>query len=79
MVKAFVEILSAIVRVGPDTDQYGKPFEFAVGVSSTDGRTAVVKALVAKGDFMMSYARAIIKALKEDIKGFEKIVWERIK
>lgn len=77
--KAHVEILSAIVRVGPDTDRYGKPFEFAVVISSVDGRTAVIKALVAKGDFKMSYAKTIIRALKFKIEGFEEVTWERIK
>lgn len=71
--------MSCIVRVGPDTDTYGKPFEFAVGVSSTDGKTGVVKALVAKGEFKMAYAKAIIRALKEPIKGFDYVIWERIK
>lgn len=77
--KAFVEILSCIIRVGPDTDRYGKPFEFAVTVASVDGETAVVKALVSKGDFQLQYARAMIKAIKSDIPGFKYIEWERKK
>lgn len=75
--KAFVEILSCIVRVGPDTDKYGQSFEFAVGVSSVDGKTAVIKALVSRGDFQQSHAKSIIRALKEPIKGFEEVSWER--
>lgn len=77
--KAFVEILSAIVRVGPDTDIYGKPFHFAVAISSVDGETAVIKALVSKGDFRMEYAKAIIRALKKPIQGFKYVIWERKK
>lgn len=79
MTKAFVEILSCIVRVGPDTDEYGKPFEFAVGASSIDGKTVTIKALVTKGDFRPSHGRAIIRALREPIKGFTTVVWERKK
>lgn len=63
--KAFVEILSGVVRVGPDCDKYGKPYEFAVAFSSADGRHAVIKALVANGTFKMSYAKEIIRALNK--------------
>lgn len=72
--KAFVEPLSGIVRVGETTEKYGDSFEYAVVFSSVDGKTAVVKALVSNGKFSRTYARAIIKALK-DI-GL-KAVWER--
>lgn len=77
--KGFVEILSGIVRVGPEADGYGKPFEFAVAFSSVDGKTAMIKALVVKnektvGDF--EYTRAVIEALRNV--GL-KIDWERVK
>lgn len=42
--KAFTEILSGVIRVGPETDSYGKPFEYAVAFS-VDGDVATVKAL----------------------------------
>lgn len=77
--KAFVEVLSAIVRVGPSADRYGEPFEFAVGASSVDGKTAVVKALVSKGNFTRAHAAAIIRALRSKIPGFNRVVWDRVK
>ncbi len=77
--KAHLEILSAVVRVGSDTDAYGKPFEFAVALSSVDGKTAVVKALVASGEFGPAHARALAKAIMGSIRGFSHIDWERRK
>lgn len=62
--KAFVETLSAVVRVGPDTDSYGKPFDYAVAVSSVDGKTAIIKALTADGKFTVAHAKAVIRAVK---------------
>lgn len=62
--KAFVEHLSGIIRVGPDCDEYGKPFVYAVGFSSVDGKTAVVKALVSGGGFSPEYAAPIRTALQ---------------
>lgn len=44
--KAFIEILSGIIRVGPDCDHYGSPYEYSVAFSSTDGKTAILKGLV---------------------------------
>lgn len=63
--KAFVEILSGVVRAGPDCDQYGKPFELAVAFSSADGKHAVVKALTADGNLTTAHRRACFAALKE--------------
>lgn len=77
--KAHVEILSAVVRVGDDTDEYGKDFDYSVAVSCTDGKTAVVKALVSDGDFTSGHAKAIIRALKDWIKGFDNVTWQRMK
>lgn len=59
--RAHVEILSGIVRVGPDADAIGKPFDYAVAFSASEGM-AEVKALVADG-FTMARARAIGRAL----------------
>lgn len=75
--KAFVEILSGIVRVGPEADQYGKPFEFAVAFS-VDGEVATIKGLVNDGSMKMtpSHWRAGQKALEE--LGL-KVRWQRKK
>lgn len=73
--EATVEILSGIVRVGADHHAYGDPFEFAVAFSSADGKTAVVKALVANdAEFKSRYAHEIIRALR--LIGL-KAVWTR--
>lgn len=65
-----MEILSAIVRVGPRTRKYGDPFDFSVAVASCDGHTGVIKALTRPADhtqepdFEMPHTRAIIKAVR---------------
>lgn len=74
--KACVEILAGVVRVGEDTDAYGKPFEKAVAFSSSDGKHAVIKALVSEGDLNTAHARAAFRALKA--LGLTPI-WERFK
>jgi hypothetical protein len=74
--KAFVEHLSGIVRVGVSAEKYGDPFEFAIAFASTDGRTAIIKALTSSGDFTIAHARAVIKALKDV--GLE-ADWERVR
>lgn len=75
--RASVEILSGIVRVGPEHNQYGDPYDFAVGFSSVDGKTAVVKALVTDDrPGTPSHLKAVVSALKE--KGLT-ATWERKK
>lgn len=74
VVKAFVEHLSGVIRVGSEAAKYGDPFDYAVTYSSVDGKNAVVKALVGDSNFSIRHARAIIKALREI--GL-KAVWER--
>ena len=61
--KAFVEILSGIVRAGPQCDAYGKPFECSVAFSSSDGKTAVMKALTSNGALTVAHARAAFAVL----------------
>jgi len=74
--KAFVEILSGIVRVGPECEKYGDPFELAVAFSSADGRHAVIKGLVSDGRSTLAHAKAGTRALNDV--GLIPI-WERIK
>ena len=74
--RAFVELLSGVVRVGAGCDAYGRPFEYAVAFSSVDGKTAVLKALTSEGGFTVAHARAVIAALKE--LGLA-VSWERIR
>lgn len=63
--KAFIEVLSGIIRVGPDCDQYGKPFDYAVAFSSVDGKTAVVKALMSDGSLTQTQARVALRTLND--------------
>lgn len=74
--KAHAEILSAIIRVGPETYRYGSPYVVAVAISSVDGKTAIVKGLTSSGDFTLVHARAIIEKIRE--LGLEP-EWERIR
>lgn len=74
--KAFVEHLSGIVRIGDVADHYGAPFEVSVAYASVDGKTAVIKALTSDGNLRVSHARAVIRALKD--LGL-RAIWERIR
>jgi hypothetical protein len=63
---AFVEVTSGIVRVGPACRAYGDPWEGSVAFSCVDGRTAVVKALQAKGFRLgLGHLKATTRALAE--------------
>lgn len=74
--KASVELLSGIVRVGVSHDGYGTPFDYSAAWSSSDGHTAILKALVAGNDGKLGpYVRAAMNALKA--LGFEVVTWER--
>jgi hypothetical protein len=70
--KAFIEITSGIIRVGPDTDAYLKPFEAAAAFVA-DGGNAKIKGLV--GGLTIRQARAALIAL--ETLGL-KPVWERV-
>lgn len=76
--RAHVEILSGIVRVGEECNGYGSPYDFAVAFSCVDGKTAIIKALTKLNgtDFRHSHAMTIIRALHKQ--GLE-VDWERIK
>lgn len=74
--QAHAEILSAIIRVGPETDKYGAPYDYVVTISSVDGKTAIVKGLVSEGSFTVLHAKTIIKKIRE--LGLEP-EWERIR
>lgn len=74
--KAFIEPLAGIIRVGPRAERYGDPFDYAVAFSSVDGKTAVLKALVADGRQTAAHGRAAIAALKAI--GLT-AVWERVR
>lgn len=80
VLQAYTELLSGIVRVGPNCHKWTDPFEYAIAWSSVDGKTAVIKALVraegSKIPFTMHHARAIIRALR--VQGL-KSDWGRFK
>jgi len=60
--KAFVEILAGIVRVGPECNGYGDPFEFAAAFSANAG-VAIAKGLVGSDRYTLAHHRAGINAL----------------
>lgn len=76
--RAFVENLSGLVRVGPACRAYGDPWDFICGYSSVDGKTAVIKGLRSyDAGFEKAHADAILDALAEA--GFQFASWDRHK
>lgn len=80
--KAFVEILSGIIRAGPECEKYGDDYDYAVTFSVTDGKTAIIKALISPDKERLNervtpaHWLAAARALKQI--GL-KADWERIK
>ena len=64
--KAHVEIIAAVVRIGSETDQYESPYEFACAVAG-NGTHATIKALVnpdsSKFKFRSDHRRAVAREL----------------
>lgn len=75
--KAFAQPLAGIIRVGPDTDEYGKPWDYAVTYSSTDNATCTLLALKGDGKFTTAHRRAVLLEVKR--LGFTKVRWDRKK
>lgn len=64
--KAFIEILSGVIRSGPDCDRYGKPYDYAIAFSCVDGKTAILKALVSEsGELTVGHAKAAFAEIKK--------------
>jgi hypothetical protein len=62
--KAYVEVLAGVVRIGEDCDEYGKPYDLAVAFS-VDGSVATVKALTAPdGGLKRGHVKACVAALR---------------
>lgn len=74
---ATAEILSFIVRVGPECGAYGQPWAYCVTCSSVDGKTVVVKALKGDGGFTNAHRRAIAACIYR--LGFRTITWDRVR
>ena len=77
--KAHIEIIAAVVRVGHEADEYEKPYEFACALAG-NGRHATIKALVnpdkTKMKFEGSHRRAIARELER--LGFTSFEFERM-
>jgi hypothetical protein len=75
--KAYTEILSGIIRAGPECDAYGKPFDFAVAFSA-HACVATIKGLVQPGTIRLT--RAHLEAMRQECErlGLE-YIWERHK
>lgn len=69
---AFLEPIAFIVRAGPQSLQYGDPYDCAV-IATVEGRMATLRALGGSG-FTQQHARAIIRVIK--LAGY-KVRWER--
>lgn len=65
--KAYVEILSGVVRVGPDAREYGDEFVRAAAFSSIDGLHATLKGLNKEDDEHIdaAHVRAAMRAVAE--------------
>lgn len=74
--KAHVEFLSGIVRVGPFTDAYGKDYDYSAAWASVDGKTAIIKGLVSP-DKMLSRAHAAMALAEVQRRTGLKTDWER--
>lgn len=75
--KAFAQQLSGIIRVGPDTVDWGSPWDYAVTYSASDTEVCTLLALKGDGKFTSAHRRAIIACVRG--LGFKKIRWDRIK
>jgi len=77
--KAHIEIIAAVVRVGSETDEYEKPYDFACALAG-NGRHATIKALVnpdaSKHKFEGAHRRAIARELVR--LGFTSFDFERM-
>ena len=74
--KAYVEITGLIVRVGPECDSWGAPFEFACAGVGSAGRLEI-KALagdVARSRVLRAHWKALLDALAPF--GFREIVYQ---
>lgn len=72
--KADLEWLVGVIRVGDKFDRHGDPYEFAVTVVR-DGDS--VKLVAGSGKFTREMRRAIINMFKG--LGIKKVVWSRVK
>lgn len=74
---AFAQVLTGnpivLIRCGPNATKYGDRFDYAV-VLEVLGQTAMIRALVADGQFGMRYAGPILDVAKR----YGKPDWERL-
>lgn len=73
--KAFVQHLSGLVRVGPTCDRWLAPWDYIAAYSATDMDLAVIHGLKGDGRFKIIHARAIIAAVQA--LGFKRVTWLR--
>ena len=74
--KAGTEWIVAILRGGPEFQEFGDPFEFSCMIIR-NGDVCEIKGLSCKGGFNLEIARSIEKALLEI--GIVNASWERKK
>lgn len=59
----FVELLSGVIRLGPDCHKYGDPFVKSAAWSSIDGKTAILKGV--HGEVTHQDRREVVRLMKE--------------
>lgn len=76
---AFTEILSGLIRIGPDAHRYGDPFECSIAFSANKG-FATLKGLVVPRKYTLRESRDIFDVVHKRCRelGLEPI-YERIK
>jgi hypothetical protein len=76
-VKAFTQPLTGVIRVGPDTSEYGKDWDYAVTYSSVEPTTCTLLALKGDGKVSTAHRRAVMAEVRR--LGFYHVKWERHK
>jgi len=79
IMKGHIEVIAAIVRVGGEADEYGKPYDFACAVAG-NGRHATIKALVNPDASRMKFGGEHRRAIARELGrlGFTSYDFERV-
>ena len=72
--KAHIEFTNAIIRTGPEFNDYGDPYDFICNVVFVEKTAYIVGAA---GNFSQEKYKAIFELIKS--MGYEKAVWQRRK
>lgn len=76
-IKAYNQPLTGIIRVGPGTDTYGAPWDYAVTYCATGEGSCVLMALKGDGGVSLAHTKAVLAVARS--LGFHTITWDRFK